>query len=428
MVGGGTYRRALTVGALAVMATFVLAGAARPAGTVTITMLAQSTDKAAFDVLIPNFERVYPGISVNVTYVPSATLSQFEETELAAGSLPDIIPTSDGPTSPISVYELAKAGDLAPMVKKPWATRKRSLPLVTSFSKYGPVLYSFQPGVNPFGVFTNDALFKKLGLTVPQTFSQLLSVCQKAKSDGVVALDMNGGSAIGVAFLLGNLAVAAVYGQDPTWPAKQKAGIVTFESSAGWHKALQDFVDMNNTGCFQPGMVSAQTATEDAEFAAGGALMDAGSSSHKGEIDGSGPGFAYTFHPFPGGTSASQTRTALYFIFGMGVNAHSSATNQAAAQEFVDFVARPKQDELFASQTGNLTQYDFQKDRLPSYMSSFTPVFGSGKFFVDPLATWWNADVLATMENDQIGLVTGQATVDGVLQAMDNAWKEGPSS
>jgi raffinose/stachyose/melibiose transport system substrate-binding protein len=422
-------RRVVTAALLPAAAlTFAVAGAARPASTVTISMLAQATDQPAFAVLIPNFERVYPDITVNVTYAPSTTIIQLEETELAAGNVPDIIPTSDGKTSQISVYELAKAGDLAPMVKKPWASRQRSLPLVTSFSKVGPVLYSMQPGVNPFGLFTNDALFKKLGLSVPQTFSQLLSVCQKAKPDGVIALDLNGGSQIGVAFLLGNLAVANVYGKDPNWAAQQRAGTVTFEGSAGWHRALQEFVDMNSAGCFQPGMVTTPQAQEAADFAQGGTLMAAGSSSQKGIIDASGANFPYSFHPFPGGTTATQTETALYFVFGLGVNAHSSAANQAAAQTFIDFVARPKQDELFASQTGNVTQYDFLKNRLPSYMSAFAPVFSSGKYVVDPLATWWNPDVLNTLEQDQIGLVTGQETVDGLLSALDAAFKEGPSS
>ncbi len=427
MAGGSLGGRLLAIAGLGVAMAFALAGAAQSADTVTISMLAPSTDQAAFQVLVPNFERVYPNIAVDVAYVPSANLPQIEEIEVAAGNAPDIVATSDGTTSPISTYQLAKAGDLAPMVKKPWATRKRSLPLVTSFSKVGPVLYSMQPGVNPFGLFTNDTLFKKLGLSVPQTFSQLLSVCQKAKAGGVTALDLNGGSAIGVAFLIGNLAVANVYGPDPRWAAERRAGTVTFDGSAGWHRALQEFIDLNSAGCFQPGMVTTSLAAEDADFAQGQTLMEAGSSSHKGSIDESGAQFPYSFHPFPGGTSASQTLTALYFISGLGVNAHSSPANQAAAQMFVDFIARPKQDELFETTTGNVTQYDFLKNRLPSYMSSFRPVFAGGKYVVDPLATWWNADVLATLEQDQIGLVTGQESVDGLLSAMDTAWKEGPT-
>ncbi len=35
--------------------------------------------------------------------------------------------------------------------------------------------------------------------------------------------------------------------------------------------------------------------------------------------------------------------------------------------------------------------------------------------------------VEAALQTAQIGLVTGQSTVDGILQAMDAAWKQGPS-
>jgi raffinose/stachyose/melibiose transport system substrate-binding protein len=45
----------------------------------------------------------------------------------------------------------------------------------------------------------------------------------------------------------------------------------------------------------------------------------------------------------------------------------------------------------------------------------------------EPDLTWWNPDVLVTLETDAIGLVTGQETPDSILQAMDAAWKQGPS-
>ena len=85
---------------------------------------------------------------------------------------------------------LAKSGHLAPMVEKPWV--KRSLPLVTSLDKYGQGLFAFSPTVSPFGIFTNDDRFKQLGLKIPQTFSQLLGVCRKAKAAGTVAMLLAG--------------------------------------------------------------------------------------------------------------------------------------------------------------------------------------------------------------------------------------------
>ena len=59
----------------------------------------------AFQVLIANFERVYPNIVVDATYAAQAsTLNQLELTELAAGNAPDLLSTSLGCGSPLAVW------------------------------------------------------------------------------------------------------------------------------------------------------------------------------------------------------------------------------------------------------------------------------------------------------------------------------------
>jgi ABC-type glycerol-3-phosphate transport system substrate-binding protein len=156
------------LGFAAVAAVFALgigATSARPAnrvGPVTISLLQMANNKPGYDVLIANFERVYPNITIDATYAPSAIYAQLVLTELAAGNAPDLLFVGPGCGSVASVCVLGPAGDLAPMVKEPWT--KRSLPLVTSMSKVGPVLFGFEPVVQPVGMFTNDTLFAKLGL------------------------------------------------------------------------------------------------------------------------------------------------------------------------------------------------------------------------------------------------------------------------
>jgi ABC-type glycerol-3-phosphate transport system substrate-binding protein len=108
---------------LALFALALAAGEARPAGSdqVTITMLVLAPTQPAYQVLIPNFERVYPNIKVDATYAPSnAVFYRLETTELAAGNAPDLLGTNPGCGTPVSVCVLAKAGDLAPLVKEPW--------------------------------------------------------------------------------------------------------------------------------------------------------------------------------------------------------------------------------------------------------------------------------------------------------------------
>jgi raffinose/stachyose/melibiose transport system substrate-binding protein len=421
-------RLVVTAAVACAFASGIGASGARPATSgarVTISMLGNALYEPALSLLIANFERVYPDIAVDVSYAASAPLAQLETTELAAGNAPDVLTTNPGCGTPVSVCELAKAGDLVPMIRAPWA--KRSLPLVTSLTKYGRTLYAFEPSVSPTGVFTNDDLFAKLGLKVPQTFSQLLSVCRRAKASGTAALIFDGASGVGVSVLVTDLAVATLYGKDKHWNAELKAGKVSFDGSPGWHHALQNVIAINEAECFQPGVAGTTLAGEEAQFAQGQGLMAFGPSASKGVIDSGNPQFTYSFYPFPGGTDQDQTRTPLMPGSSLSVNAHSSAQNRAAAQTFIDFIARPSQNALAAQITGSLTQYEALEQHLPAFMSPFIPVFKTHAYVMNPPQSWWNADVLLVLQQDGIGLITGQESIDDLLSAMDDAWKEGPS-
>jgi raffinose/stachyose/melibiose transport system substrate-binding protein len=54
-------------------------------------------------------------------------------------------------------------------------------------------------------------------------------------------------------------------------------------------------------------------------------------------------------------------------------------------------------------------------------------VFANHAYVLNPTLTWWNPNVGLVLAQDAIGLLTGQTTVDQVLQEMDAAWKQGPA-
>ena len=60
-------------------------------------------------------------------------------------------------------------------------------------------------------------------------------------------------------------------------------------------------------------------------------------------------------------------------------------------------------------------------------MSAFASVFAEHKYVVNPQADWWNPSVMFALQGEPVGLITGQRTVDDILNAMDAAWKQGPS-
>src|SRR5262249_34499723 len=145
-----------------------------------------------------------------------------------------------------------------------------------------------------YGVYTNDDLFRKLGLKIPRTFPQLLDVCRKAKAAGTTAYLLPGATGPAMAPLVTGLAIATVYGKDAHWAVKLRAGAVTFEGTPGWHQALQQLVDMNNAGCFQPGAAGTTNPSALAQFAQGQALMYPAGSGQKGMIAAANPQFTFS--------------------------------------------------------------------------------------------------------------------------------------
>src|SRR5262249_17166431 len=156
---------------------------------------------------------------------------------------------------------------------------------------------------------------------------------KKAKAAGTVAfLDGNSG---GVNAWETLSLLAPLYAKDRRFTTEQKAGTMTFAGSPGWHQALQEYIDMNNAGCFEPGVTGTNIQTARADFAQGQGLMVPGISAMKGAIDVTDPQFGYSFRPFPNGSGSNRPATILNFSPSLSVNAHSSAQEQAAAQTFV---------------------------------------------------------------------------------------------
>jgi raffinose/stachyose/melibiose transport system substrate-binding protein len=392
---------------------------------VTITLLANNVGQPGYEQLIKNFERVYPDIEIVAQYASSnATLYQLERTELAAGNGPDVFVTYPGCGTPISVCTLAKAGYLAPMVKKPWTAR--SVPIVTSLDKRGQDLYAFTPIVSLYGVFTNDQLFKRLNLKVPETFPELLALCGRAKAAGAVAIILPGNSPSDITNLLMGMAVPLVYAKDKGYLRRLKAGTATFAGNAGWQQVLQRFSDLNGAGCFQQGAVGASYAVAAGQFAQGQGLMLPAITNQKGIVDAGGPKFTISHHLFPGGSDPRQTRTYVHLSLSLAVNAHASDEKQKAAQSFVDFVARPAQNALFARIQGGMTQPQFKKRQVPTFMASESTAVARRAYVISPVETLWNTSVYVEMQQDEIGIITGQRSVSDVLKAMDAAWRLGP--
>jgi len=422
--GGG---RLLVAGVVLVLVLSLGAsvGEAKPTAKrdqTTLTVLLESPVQTTWNALVANFQRVYPNISFQVSWVPSNTQMYSElTTELSAGNGPDLLWTTAGNGTPISVTPLGKDGYLLPLVKQPWL--KRTAPLVTSLDKVGKTLYAFTPGVGFYGLMVNNTLFAQLGLKVPTTFGQLLETCKQASAKGTAPFLLPGSSGSPVSTLIMQLATTTEYAQDPNFNSEMEDGKVTFAGSAGWQEALQEFIDMNSAGCFPAGSAGNNTTNVYNQFANGQGLMFSANSPLISTIHSLNPSLDFSFVPFPNGRTVADDRTMEYGATSFAINAKSSQTS--AAETFIDFFARPDQNRFWANTQGLMSQYDYQKGIVPSTLSAFATQIKGNKAIVAPVIKWWNPNVSTAINTDAIGLVTGQQTISQVLAAMDTAWAQG---
>ena len=68
----------------------------------------------------------------------------------------------------------------------------------------------------------------------------------------------------------------------------------------------------------------------------------------------------------------------------------------------------------------------FLKRVLPSFMPAISPVLARGEYLINPAWAGWGGNVGLTLPQQQIGRLTGQRTIDGLLSALDVAWKQAP--
>jgi raffinose/stachyose/melibiose transport system substrate-binding protein len=394
-----------------------------------ITFYSEASTDRAWAVLIPNFNRIYPNVHVTRENPASAQRAAVLGTRFQAGNAPDVMMLYAGRASSPSVLEYAQAGYLADLSKRPWAKRMPPWvkPLVTVNGKiYGWMQRSIAGPAVPY----NRDIFNRLGLKVPTTFAQWLTLCQtiRQKDPSLTPIAYTGGNLNANGAMPVGFASSTVYGKDQNWNAKRARGQVTFQSTPGWRLAVQHIVDMKNAGCFSSGVAGVPSIfTTSAQVASGQAAMVWLSDGGVALIRAANPKANVGIFEPPGVTAAS-THMTLFPFDALAVNKKSK--NLAAAYALVDFLAREKQANLFSRILGESDPFTYAKVLNPKIGAKaldnahkFTAPFAStGRIRVSGNATWPSSAPYVAMGTAVQGLFTGQSSVDDVLKAGDDAW------
>lgn len=368
--------------------------------------------------MIAEFNKAYPYIKLNVTFVPVANYWTLLQTQLQSGNGPDLYETRPGTGQLGSVQLFAKAGYVANLSSSPWT--HLFLPGLKSGITYSKKIVALPLGMQIQGLSYNRATFHQLGLKVPTTFAQMLSVCRRLVSAGKTPIAFPAGSitydqVMGIA-----RAISDVYSSDPGFNRARAKGTTTFTKSATWARALRSISQMNNAGCFGQAPAALQPAAALAGVLNGQYTMIFGPSVLAGDLEAENSALNIGVFAIPP-DKATHAVIPVSANEQLSANAHSK--NLASAETFINWLGLAKNQVEWSKISGTVSPYSSSSKKVPPQLTDLASLLQRGKIIAGPQDGWPNPTIYSVaLANGVQGLLTGQNTVAQVLQSMDSAW------
>jgi raffinose/stachyose/melibiose transport system substrate-binding protein len=402
----------------AVAASGASAAPQRKSAVVTLRILQFGSLQAGWDVLVKNFENVYPNIHVETTYGPPASYGTELVTQIQAGNPPDAFYVGPGNNNFYSVFPLGSQGKLLDLTGSPW--QKRLPRYVKRYLQVHGKINANVLGYALSGLVYNRDLMSSLGVAPPKTLSDLIAFCGKAKAAGKIPMVV-AGLGPGYSQLAAILMTAFVYSKDPNWNLERDQKKVSYTSSPLWKSAFQAIVQMNGAGCFGPAPAATTMAAGFNQMASGQAVIYVGAAPFIQAVQQINPNLNLGMINFPG-LSAKDERV---FVNWVGMGGSATTQHPKEVKTLLNFVSRPKQQTLFAKVANLTAPFDFAKGILASSLRELIPDVKAGRILPNPTYGFpsANAAILISAGSSPLGgLLTGQLSVESLLAQLDAAW------
>lgn len=415
--------------AVPVVGALVLAGCAGGGGTTDnggdsgetadgfTLMVAQANDADDFYAQMTAAYSEETGAEIEVIPYPSDAYNTQVTTQLQAGNAADVMILAPGTGQPISLITLSEAGFLEPLDE----TSAGVIPEGTE-GLYGSdgEAYGQPTSLGTSSLVWNPAAAEEVGIDeFPATFDELLDACTTARDGGKSFTVLAGSAVFNTGLLAQIIAATRVYAETPDWNEQRAAGDVTFADS-GWRQTLEDIVAMNDGGCFQDGAAGGTFDSITNGIGGGTSLSAAVPGSAATSIN-TGAKLETVVEAFPPAEGQDDFMLASA-NYAWAINAKADDSAKASAQEFLDWVAEPKQAQTFADLSGAVPITGVSTETLLPVYQPVAELLESGAYTGLPNATWPNPKVYEALGTGVQGLLTGQKTVDAVLEEMDAAW------
>ncbi|MCK2022687.1 ABC transporter substrate-binding protein [Microbacterium sp. kSW2-24] len=384
----------------------------------TLTISGWSGDET-MEAIIAAFEKDNPGVNVEFTGLPWPNILTQINTELVSGTASDVVVVFPGNGNPITAQTLAKGDYLVDLSSQPW---------VSEFNDANKAVMGADGEIlmvaNNFTIIPatyNTQALEELGVSAPQTWSEVLDLCTAAKDKGKVAYALGGLAGGTFHYLPYALTATLVDGPNPDFATEQAAGDVTFSDSE-WSTAFEQYTEMLDAGCFTTDTLGTSLEIAQEQVAKGDAVGIVTVSNHISDIEGYAPeGTTFETAAFPATDDPSETILPVGLGAGYGVNAKG---NVELAKKFIDF---------YMSEEGLNIALDAGSIFPTVPVEGFEPIpalagvaeqVQSDRTAAFPDQTWPNSNVNQVYMDQVQKLLGGQTSIADALAAMDSAYAE----
>jgi len=322
------------------------ASTAAPALAAELTFWSwRQEDRAAYQEIIADFNKLHPDVKIKFEAFEPTSYNTILSTALAGGKGPDLI-------------QARAYGGLEAFAKPGYflALDKATVPELDNFSadvlaaesmREDRKVYAVPFATQTVLILYNKELFQKNGVSVPETWEEMIAAAKTLKAKGVMPFANGTATAWQNEILMGAF-TPSIYGTG--FNADLVAGKATFEDkrfvdAMAKLAELKEYLPQGFTGVDYPTMQQL--------FISGRAAMIAAGSFEIANFRRQNPKLDIGVFPGPAATKGGPRLVSLFVDGGYAVNAKTE--HKADAIKFIRYVASPRFGELFSAKLGNIS-------------------------------------------------------------------------
>lgn len=385
----------------------------------SFTFATSNNLESPYESLANAYMEANPDVKITINPTPNDKYGETIRTQLQAGNASDVIQTTPGSGDARGVIPLAEAGFLEPLGDTATGlVPAGSEPIFEIDGKtYGqPMDFTIAGVVASMGTAAQNGIEE-----FPTSEKELYAECTALAADGKSFLALAGAAGPNAGLTAQGIAATRVYAEEPDWNAQRADGDTTFAESDGWKDTLQTLIDLKDGGCFQPGAEGGGFDAITNGLAQGtsiGSFIPSGSAV---EIATAAPPEAdFKVQPFP---AADGGKPYILASSNYTISINATSKVKPAAEKFVEWLATDEAQALYYEKSGLLPISGYEKlDLSDTIYSPVVDLIADGSYATLPNNIWPNPSVYEALQVGVQGLLTGQKTIDQVLQDMDDAW------